>query len=280
MTYLVGSGIQRTDQCKRNDNEMIDGTVLTAPALDRASGIRHGFFTREGGVSEGIYAALNCGLGSADERARVLENRNRVAAHLDTAGGNVMTAYQIHSARALVIDEPFAPGTTPEADALVTATPGLAVGALAADCTPVLFADPEARIVAAAHSGWRGAVSGILSATVAAMESIGGDRTRICAAIGPTIHQPNYEVGPEFEAEFTARDPSYSRFFVRPQDGARPHFDLPGFCRHALDQCGIASVEDIGRCTYADESLFFSYRRKTNRGESDYGRQISAIVVA
>ena len=259
---------------------MIDGTVLTAPSLADAAGIRHGFFTREGGVSGGIYASLNCGLGSDDDKDDVLENRRRAAAHLGASHNDIVTVYQIHSATALVIDQPFEPGTAPQADALVTSTPGLAVGALAADCTPVLFADPEARVVAAAHSGWRGAVTGILQATVDAMESIGAQRNRIRAAIGPTIHQPNYEVGPEFEAEFVARNPDHARFFAQPSPGARAHFDLPGFCAAQLAAAGVSNIDDIGKCTYANDSLFFSYRRKTHHSEADYGRQISAIVVA
>ncbi len=259
---------------------MIEATVLTSPALAAASGIRHGFFTREGGVSTGLYSALNCGLGSGDDRDKVLENRRRAASHLGAAHCDVVTVYQVHSARALIIDAPFEAGTVPEADALVTRTPGLAVGALAADCTPVLFADPQAGVVAAAHSGWRGAVSGILLATVEAMERIGARRDRIIAAVGPTIHQENYEVGPEFEENFLARDPSFAQYFVRPDTASKPHFDLPGFCRAALTRTGIATIDDVAHCTYANESLFFSYRRKTHRGEADYGRQISAILVA
>ena len=259
---------------------MIDGTVLTAGNLTSASGIRHGFFTRQGGVSGGVYASLNCGLGSDDDRANVLENRKRAAHHLGSSLGAILTVHQIHSATALVIDQPFTPDNAPRADALVTRTPGLVVGALAADCTPVLFADPEAGVVAAAHAGWRGAVSGILEATVSAMVGIGAERERIRAAIGPTIHQPNYQVGPDFEAEFLSYRTDNQTFFVRPHEGARPHFDLPGFCRARISDAGVASCQDIGRCTYADESLFFSYRRKSHRQETDYGRQISAIVVS
>ena len=259
---------------------MIDGTVLTAGNLSSANGIRHGFFTRQGGVSGGVYASLNCGLGSDDARDNVLENRRRVAAHLGSDRGAVLTVHQIHSATALIVDQPFAAQNAPRADALVTRTPGLVVGALAADCTPVLFADPEAGIVAAAHAGWRGAVAGILEATLSAMIEIGAERERIRAAIGPTIHQPNYQVGPEFEDEFLSYSADNKRFFTRAEAGARAHFDLPGFCRARIGAAAIASCQDIGRCTYGDESLFFSYRRKTHRDETDYGRQISAIVVS
>ena len=262
----------------------IEGMVLQAPNLD-SSDIRHGFFTREGGVSGGLYASLNAGYGSDDAREQVSENRRRVAAHLGAhANGqplqDVTTVYQVHSARALVIDEPFAPGQVPEADALVTRQPGLAVGALAADCTPVLFADPAAKIVAAAHAGWRGAVDGVLEATVNAMIGIGASRERIRAAIGPTIHQENYEVGPEFQQRFLEAAPGNAQFFHIPPGRDRAHFDLPGFCRVTLEAIGLTDVSDLKKCTYRDEAQFFSYRRATHRREADYGRQISAIVVA
>lgn len=263
----------------------ISGTVLEAGALSGLPGIRHGFFTREGGVSSAIYNALNVGLGSDDVRADVIENRRRVAAHLGAHHGggplaDIITNYQVHSADAVVIDAPFGPEGAPKADALVTRTPGLAIGALTADCTPVLFADPKAGVVAAAHAGWRGAVSGILANTVAAMESIGADRTRIRAAIGPVIRQDAYEVGPEFKAQFLDQAPGNARFFKRPPGHDRDHFDLPGYCRDRLVALDLARVEDLEHCTYANESLFFSYRRKTHRDEPDYGRQIAAIVVS
>ncbi len=260
---------------------MIAGTVLTAPMLSGLAGVRHGFFTREGGVSSGVYRSLNCGLGSDDDRAAVLENRRRIAAHLGAREieDGVTTAFQVHSAKAEVIDRPFVAGQVPQADALVTRTPGLAVGALAADCTPILFADAEAGVVAATHAGWRGALDGIIEATVAAMEQIGARRQRIRAAVGPTIHQPNYEVGPEFEAAFVARDPAYRKFFNRTSSASRPHFDLPGFCMEKLQAAAVTEAESLGRCTYADDSLFYSYRRKTHCGDADFGRQMSAIVV-
>lgn len=259
---------------------MIDGTVLTANGLLSAPGIRHGFFTRQGGVSGGLYASLNCGLGSDDNRDAVIENRKRAAIHLGATHPGVLTVHQIHSAKALVVDEPFEPAAAPRADALVTRTPGLAIGALAADCTPVLFADPQAGVIGAVHAGWRGALTGILEATIAEMEAIGAERGRIRAAIGPTIHQPNYEVGPEFEEEFLSAAPESRKFFCRPTPDGRPHFDLPGFCLSRLTAARVGAAEDLQRCTYADESLFFSYRRKIHRKETDYGRQISAIVLA
>jgi polyphenol oxidase len=253
---------------------------ITADCLAEIPGVAHGFFTREGGVSEGIYAGLNCGAGSRDDRSRVLENRERVAAHLGTQGEKLVTCYQIHSADALVVREPWTFATMPRADALVTDVPGIAVGALAADCAPILFADPKARVVAAAHAGWKGALGGILEATIATMESIGAQRNRIRSALGPCIGPRAYEVGPEFEARFVAQDGSYARFFKREREGARPYFDLPGFVLARLARCGLDTVENCTICTYSDEARLFSYRRATHRGEPDYGRQISTIVLA
>ena len=263
---------------------MIEGKVFEAPAIAALPGVRHGFFTREGGVSSGLYASLNVGLGSDDDETDVRENRRRVAAHLGAAFAgaplaDVATNYQVHGATARIIDRPDPDGQRPKADALVTATPGLAIGALTADCTPVLFADAEAGVVAAAHAGWRGAVTGILEATIEAMESLGARRSRISAAIGPTISQAAYEVGPEFEAQFVAQSSDNARYFTTPAGRDRSHFDLPGFCRDRLAGLGLAAAEDLAICTYADESLFFSYRRGRHRNQSDYGRQISAIVL-
>ncbi len=250
-----------------------------AAVLSALPGIAHGFFTRDGGVSTGIYGSLNCGLGSRDQRTLVMENRSRVARHLGTTGDKVLTAYQIHSATTIVATEPWTFETMPRADAIVTRTPGLAVGALAADCTPVLFADPGARVVAAAHAGWKGALGGILAATVATMESLGAKRTRIVAAVGPTISRRNYEVGPEFLDVFLAEDHTHRRYFSEPQPGGRPYFDLPGFVEGRLARLGLAHIEMANQCTYADESKFFSFRRTTHRQDADYGRQISAILL-
>ena len=253
---------------------------LTARCLSGLVGIRHGFFTREGGVSEGIYASLNCGHGSQDDRGHVTENRRRVAVALgQSTAEHVSTLYQVHSATALVIDQSLPRESLPKADALVTRTPGVVVGTLAADCTPVLFADPEAKVVAAAHAGWRGALTGVLEATIVQMESIGGDRRRIRAAVGPCINQAAYEVGPEFEQTFLVVNPGYACFFVRPIGSARPHFDLPGFVESRLRTAGLGEVERQSPCTFGPQSRFFSYRRTTKAGEPDYGRQISAIVV-
>jgi len=253
-------------------------TPITASNLSALAGVRHGFFTREGGVSGGIYASLNCGLGSNDERNAVIENRARVARHLGSTHDAVVTVHQCHSADAVIIDGPLT-GQLPKADAIVTRIPGLVVGALAADCAPVLFADPEARVAAATHAGWRGAVGGIIEATIVAMESVGGHRSRISAAIGPCINQAAYEVGPEFEAELLARDATNSVYFRAFTIGGRAHFDLPGYIGGRLTRAGIASVEYQSACTSAKDSKFFSYRGSRRRGEPDYGRQISAIVV-
>lgn len=252
---------------------------VTAEPLAPLAGVRHGFYTREGGVSTGIYASLNCGLGSRDDRALVTANRARVAGHL--SGGEVdrlVTVHQVHSAVAVTIDRPF-DGELPKADAIVTRTPGLVIGALAADCAPILFADPIAAVVAAAHAGWRGALSGIGEATVAEMVRAGARRNRIVAVVGPCIGQAAYEVGPEFEREFLAADPGYARFFSRP-GGGRPHFDLPGFVVARLAAQGLGSVSGAHPCTYENSNRFFSFRRATHQKEPDYGRQVSAIMVA
>lgn len=252
---------------------------IQSEALTRNGGIAHGFFGRRGGVSGGIYAALNCGLGSKDARDVVGENRRRVAKHLGAAPDCLLTAHQHHSADAIVVTEPWTFETMPKADALVTATRGIAVGALAADCAPVLFADAEAGIVAAAHAGWKGALGGVLESAVATMEKIGARRERIVAALGPCIGPEAYEVGPEFEANFIAQSPENKRFFRRPSALARPYFDLPAFVLARLDALQLGKVESCARCTYSYPDDFFSYRRTTHRGEPDYGRQISAIVL-
>jgi YfiH family protein len=254
-------------------------TPFEADTLTILPRIRHGFFTRQGGTSRGLYASLNCGQGSKDDAVAVVENRARVARHLGSAADDVQTLHQVHSPTAVVVDALVPRETLPKADALVTKSHGLAVGVLTADCTPVLFADPEAMVVGAAHAGWRGALTGVLEAAVAAMESIGADRKRIHAALGPSIGPKSYEVGPEFEAEFLASDPANSRFFRKAAGRDRPFFDLPAFVNHRLSRLGIRSVESTAHCTYENESLFFSFRRSQHRQEPDYGRQISAIVV-
>lgn len=251
---------------------------FTAACLTGLPGIRHGFFTRNGGVSRGIYAGLNCGFGSNDEPENVAENRVLVARHL-SAARTVLTVHQIHSSLCVTVDGDIPRAELPKADGLVTATPGLVIGALAADCAPVLFADPEAQIIGAAHAGWRGAVGGILEATITGMEKLGARRASIHAAIGPCINQASYEVGAEFETDLVAQNPRNTAFFARIGTNPRPHFDLPGYVAARLALAGIGQVERQTPCTYAHESLFFSYRRATHRKQSDYGRQISAIVL-
>jgi len=253
---------------------------IEALCLKRMPGIRHGFFTRAGGISEGLYTALNCGPGSSDEATRIAANRARVAEHLGAKHADIVTLYQVHGATALTLTDPVTADNRPKADAVVTRTPGLAIGVLTADCTPVLFADPEARVIGAAHAGWRGALAGVLEAAITEMQRQGAQRDRICAAVGPAINQESYEVGPEFEAALIESCADNTRFFVRSKAPARARFDLPGYVESRLKAAGIAQIERQSPCTYANESIFYSFRRSQHRGEADYGRQISAIVVA
>ncbi len=253
--------------------------MIEADQLKSLPGIRHGFFTREGGVSTGMYASRNCGLGSKDDRAAVLENRARSAADLGVETTRLITPRQAHTATVAVAAEPWPSDAPPEADAIVTCTRGLAVGVLAADCAPVLFADAEAGVVGAAHAGWRGALGGILDATVAAMAALGAQQERIRAAVGPSISADVYEVGEDFKASFLAQAPDNEAFFHIPQSGARPHFNLPGYIHAKLRAAGIRQIDDQSVCTYQNESLLFSYRRAQKRQEPDYGRQISAILI-
>lgn len=252
---------------------------IQSDALSGDGQIAHGFFGRQGGVSEGIYASLNCGLGSKDGRDRISANRRLVAERLSVMPERLLTAHQHHSADAVVVTRPWTFETMPKADALVTATPGIALGALAADCAPVLFADRGAGIVAAAHAGWKGALGGVLEAAVATMEQLGARRARIAAVLGPCIGPEAYEVGPEFEANFIAQSSDNAIFFRRRAARARPFFDLPAFVLTRLGAMGLGAVENRTRCTYTFPEEFFSYRRTTHQGEPDYGRQISAIVL-
>lgn len=254
---------------------MTDLPVLISPLLN-LSGVRHAFFTRQGGVSTGIYAGLNVGLGSKDDPDAVRENRRRTAAHL---GGTLVTAYQVHSARAIIADGAW-PDETPQADAVVSATPGVICGALAADCAPILLADPEARVVAAAHAGWQGALHGVAEATIARMEELGARRGRIVAAVGPCIGPASYEVGLEYVQRFTEIDPAFAQYFAKGVSPDKRQFDLPAFVMSRLDAAGIAACEWIGRDTCAEPDLFFSNRRAFKLGEPDYGRLLSAITLA
>jgi polyphenol oxidase len=248
--------------------------VLTSDLLAPA---RHGFFTRRGGASSGVFAGLNCGPGSGDQRDMVRLNRARAAAHLGVPPDRLLSLRQVHSAQVVVAG---ATGWSerPEADAAVTDRPGIALGVLTADCAPVLFHDAEAGVIGAAHAGWRGALDGVLEATLEAMERLGASTGRVRAAVGPTISQRAYEVGPEFLERFIDEDPAFSRFFVNGRED-RCLFDLPGFVLDRLRAAGVDEAGWIGACTYADPERFFSFRRATHAGESDYGRLISAIVL-
>jgi YfiH family protein len=242
--------------------------MLQAQSLSKLPGIRHGFFTREGGVSEGVYESLNGGVGSEDSPAKVAENRARMAKHLGVAPDRFLTCYQ-----------PWPSSARPRADAIVTRMPHLAIGVSTADCGPVLLADPEARVIGAAHAGWRGALTGVIEQTVAAMEKLGGKRGRIVAAAGPMIRQPNYEVGQDLIDRFVAVDPNTIRFFKPAQRPGHSMFDLAGYVVSRLRRAEIAEIEDLGLCTYADPAQFYSYRRATHRVEPDYGRHINAIAL-
>lgn len=252
--------------------------MLTLGALNKFEGIRHGFFSREGGVSEGLYASLNCGLGSKDDPARVMENRARVAAALDVDPGSLVTCYQVHSPDVVTVDTPWVPGEGPKVDAMVTNKPGLALGILTADCAPVLLADPAGRVIGAAHAGWRGALTGVLAATVGAMTKLGAEVGRIVAGIGPCIAQRSYEVGPEFPAPFLAADPGNERFFSPAATEGKFLFDLRGFANAELTRAGVKRVYELPHDTCREER-FFSYRRSCMRGEPDYGRELSAIAL-
>lgn len=250
---------------------------ITADALSALPGIRHGFFTRRGGVSDGIYASLNCGVGSADDRAHVAENRARVTADLGVAPGRLATPYQIHSPDVVIVDEVWPTGEGPKADAVVTKRSGIAIGVGTADCGPVLFADGEAGVIGAAHAGWKGAFTGVLEATIDAMESLGARRERIVAVLGPTISKSAYEVGPEFRARFLAASEVNAAYFTPSNRAGHHQFDLPAYIGTRLRAAAIGTAGDLALCTYADPDRFFSYRRTTHAGEPDYGRLLHAI---
>jgi YfiH family protein len=248
--------------------------ILELITHDALRPLTHGFFTRKGGASSGIFSGLNCGHGSSDQTEAVALNRSRVAHKLGVAPSALLGVHQIHSADIITVNGPFTHGQ--KADALVTALPGVALSVLTADCQPVLFADAKAGVIGAAHAGWRGALSGVLERTIDAMEALGAKRANIHAIIGPTISQRAYEVGPEFMDAFLAEDTDYDRFFAGGH-GDRVHFDLPGFGLHRLRAAGVGQVAWTGHCTYSDPALFFSYRRSVHQHEADYGRLISAI---
>lgn len=254
--------------------------MLKARSLSGLAGIHHAFFTREGGVSDGVYTSLNGGVGSNDRPDWVAENRVRMATALSVAPGRLITAYQIHSPDVVVADAPWSESERPRADGIVTRIPGLAIGISTADCGPVLLADNDARVIGAAHAGWRGALTGILESTLAAMEKLGAERGRVIAALGPMIRQSNYEVGADFVERFIAADRDNSRYFLPAERAGHAQFDLPGYIAARLTRSGVSKVEDLGYCTYADARRFFSYRRATHRAEPDYGRHINAIALA
>ncbi len=253
--------------------------TFISPALSNLAGLRHAFFTRDGGVSKGIYAGLNGGIGSDDDPADVAENRKRMAEAMGVEADHFLTVHQIHSPDVAVATAPWATESRPRADAMVTATPGIALGVTTADCGPVLFADPKARVIGGAHAGWKGAFTGVLENTIAEMEKLGAHRDDITVAIGPLIRQPSYEVGAEFVARFTDTDPAFASFFIPSSREGHSMFDLGGFIRMRLESAGITQIDDTGIDTYPDEQLF-SYRRTVHRKEPDYGRQIHAIVLA
>ncbi len=247
--------------------------ILTSDALNP---FRHGFFTRRGGASSGVFAGLNCGTGSSDQSEIVSINRARVAEAMDVAPDHLVGVHQVHSATVVTATAPSE--DKPRADALVTRTPGLALSVLTADCQPVLFGDAEAGVIGAAHAGWRGALDGVLDATVDAMVDLGAQRERITAVIGPTISQRAYEVGPEFMDNFLNEDPTFARYFAQ-GDGDRLLFDLPGFGLNRLRAAGVGHAEWTRHCTYSDPQRFYSYRRTTHAKEADYGRLIATIAL-
>lgn len=250
---------------------------IEAPELAAYPNLRHAFFTRRGGVSEGIYASLNGGLGSSDDPERVAENRRRMAAELDLPAGALVSVHQVHSPDAVLVEGPW-PGERPRADGMATAKRGIALAITTADCGPILFADPHMGIVGAAHAGWRGALTGVLESTIEAMERLGARRDKIVAVLGPTISQAAYEVSADFVTRFTDADRTNERFFVPSERAEHAMFDLPGYIAMRLEAAGIGEFANVGLCTYSNEEQFFSYRRATHRGEPDYGRLISAIA--
>lgn len=253
--------------------------MITVSALNGISGVRHAFFTRDGGVSEGIYASLNCGPGSRDEPRRVAENRSRALSQVGLKPDRLVTLYQEHGTRVITVEAPWAFDERPHADAMVTGQPGLALGILTADCAPVLLADGEAQVVAAAHAGWKGALAGVLEATVEAMLAQGARKERIIAGIGPCIAQRSYEVGPEVIERFKAEDGAADDYFAPGRRDGHALFDLPGYVARRLSRHGVTEVMPTPCDTYREANRFFSYRRATHHNETDYGRMLSLIFL-
>jgi YfiH family protein len=249
-----------------------------SPLLSAIPGLRHAFFDREGGVSGGIYQSLNGGIGSQDDASHVEENRRRMAVEMGVAPQRFLTAFQVHSPDVAAVTAPWDAASRPRVDAIVTSTEGLAIGVVAADCGPVLFVDPRARVIGAAHAGWKGALTGVLESTIDAMEKLGAERSGIVAAIGPLIRQHSYEVGAEFVERFTSADADNAGFFVPSERAGHAMFDLAGLIRMRLENAGVLMIDDVGIDTYSDER-FYSYRRSVHRNEPDYGRHVHAIVL-
>ncbi|QJE73436.1 peptidoglycan editing factor PgeF [Aerophototrophica crusticola] len=254
--------------------------MITLGALNDIPAIRHGFFTREGGVSSGLYDSLNCGFGSGDTPEAVAENRARAMRFLDLQPEGLVTVYQVHSPTVVTVDKPFAPKDAPKADAMVTRLPRVALGILTADCAPVLFCDPQAEVIGAAHAGWKGAMGGVVEATVSAMEALGAKADRIVAAVGPHIAHRSYEVGAEFRDRFLAEAPANDYHFVPARRAGHYLFDLGGYVEQRLANAGVQFVHHSPHDTLAESDRFFSYRRATLNGEKDYGRGLSAIALA
>lgn len=255
--------------------------MLKSKALNDAAGVQHAFFTREGGVSDGIYASLNCGAGSKDKPEHVRENKRRAAAQFNLPEDRLVTLYQVHSPEVVVLTDP-APmrADRPEADAMVTRAPDIALGILTADCAPVLFADAENGVIGAAHAGWRGALGGVLENTIGAMENLGASRAGISASVGPCIAQESYQVGAEFPEPFLKADQGAADMFRPDGDTGKHLFDLSGYVRQRLERMAIGKIDVVDVDTYASDSLFFSYRRTCHRSEDDYGRGLSSIALA
>lgn len=252
--------------------------TLESPLLSAIPGLRHAFFTRDGGVSDGIYGSLNGGVGSNDDPAHVEENRRRMAEQMGVAPERFLSVWQTHSPDVVVASGPWQDASRPRADAIVTRTEGLAIGATAADCGPILFVDPNARVIGAAHAGWKGALTGILESTIETMEKLGAERSGIVAAIGPLIRQHSYEVGSEFVDRFIQVDAEHGLFFIPSVREGHSMFDLAGFIRMRLENAGVPVIDDTGIDTYSDER-FFSYRRSVHRKEPDYGRHVHSIAL-
>jgi YfiH family protein len=253
--------------------------MITLAALAAQPGLRHAFFTRRGGVSEGWFQSLNCSFGSGDVAQRVAGNRAIAMGRLGLGVDRLVTCRQIHSARVVTVARPWDGQERPRADGLATRVPGIALGVLAADCAPILLHDPVARVIGAAHGGWRGALAGIAEATIAAMEALGAERGRVCAGIGPSIGRGSYEVGPEFPPPIVAEDGAAAAYFTPARSPGRSLFDLSGYIAHRLRRCGTARVERASHDTAAEPEDFFSYRRACLRGEPAYGHQLSAIML-